>query len=87
MSLKQLAEETTTALINAVEDHDISERQKQALRALVENSIVRAVEQAREIHKEATVVCCGPEADMAHKIEEEAELKTKALISNLSALR
>ncbi len=87
MSLKQLVEETTTALMNTIEDYEFSEKQKQALQALIEDSIVKAVEQARKAHNEATVMCCGPEADMAHKIESEAEQKTKLLIANLSSLR
>ena len=87
MSLNLLVEETTAALMDAVENHEFSEQQKQALQSIVEKSIAQAVEQAREAHKEVTVMCCGPEADLAHKIAWEAELKTKQLIANLSSLR
>ena len=87
MSLKQLVDETTTALMNTIEDYEFSEKQKQAIQAVIEDSIVQAVEQARNAHNEATVMCCGPEADMAHKIQWKAEQKTKLLIANLSSLR
>ena len=87
MSLKKLAEETTAALIQAIENYDLSEAQKKALQTIVEKSIAQAVEQARAAHKEATVFCCGPEADIAHKIAWEAKQKTNLLISKLSSLR
>ncbi len=87
MSLKELAEDTTTALIKVIEGYDFSDEQKKTLQGIVESSIAHAVEQARIAHKEATVVCCGPEADIAHKIEWEAQQQTNALIANLSALR
>lgn len=87
MSLKQLVDETTTALMDTIEDYEFSEKQKQVLQSLIEDAIVQAIEQARKAHNEATVMCCGPEADMAHKIEWEAEQKTRLLIANLSSLR
>ncbi len=87
MSLKQLADETVTGLMNAIEDYEFSENQKQVLEELIENSIVQAVNQASKVHNETTIICCGPEADIAHKIAWEAEQKTQLLISNLSSLQ
>jgi hypothetical protein len=87
MSLKQLVDETTAALMDTIEDYEFSEKKKQAIQAVIEDSIVQAVKQVRKAHNEATVMCCGPEADMAHKIEFEAEQKINSLISNLSSLR
>jgi hypothetical protein len=37
--------------------------------------------------KETAVVCCGPEADLAHKIQEEMDKKRKVLITNLMSIR
>ena len=87
MSLKQLVDETTTALMDTIEDYEFSEKQREAIQAVIENSIVQAVKQGRKAHNEAAVICCGPEADMAHKIEREAEQKIDSLIANLSSLR
>ena len=87
MRLKKLAVETTKTLTNTIEDYDFSEEQTKAIQAIIENSILQAVEQTCIVHKEATVVCCGPEADIAHKIEYEARQKTNLLIANLSSLR
>ena len=87
MSLKQLADETTIALMDIIEDYEFSEKQKQVLQELIEDSLVQAVEQARRAHTEATVMCCGPEADMAHNIAYETKQKMKLLMANLSALR
>ncbi len=61
MSLKQLVDETTTALMDTIEDYEFSEKQKQAIQAVIEDSIVQAVKQVRKAHNEATIMCCGPE--------------------------
>jgi hypothetical protein len=87
MSLKLLVDETTTALTDAIEDYEFSNTQKEVLQSLIEKSIAQAVLQTNETHKEVTVMCCGPEADLAHKIAWEVEQKTKLLISNLSSMR
>jgi hypothetical protein len=43
--------------------------------------------EAAAAYREVTVMCCGAEADLAHKINHEAERKTELLISQLSHLR
>jgi len=37
--------------------------------------------------KETAVVCCGAEADLAHKIQEQMDRKRDMLITNLMAMR
>ena len=85
MSLKKLAEKTTSALVKAVPDHDFSNEEKQAIQSLIEDSFIKTVKEARKAHTEAALSCCEP--DMAHKIADEARRTTNALIANLSAMR
>ena len=69
--------------------HHISEFIYQDDLAQLEERFQRVVggEEAASEYQEATARCCGPEADLAHKIAEEVERKNRALIANLSAMR
>lgn len=86
MSLEKISKETTLALENAI-SADLSEDERKKISQILESALVKSVEQATESHHEATVICCGPEADLAHKIAEEMGLANKALIANLIAMR
>ena len=87
MSLEKTAKKAAEKIDAALDDYNLSEQQKAEILQIIGKSLVRTAEEMTEAHREATVVCCGPEADLAHKIEEEVERKKKALISNLMALR
>ena len=86
MSLAKISKETTLALENAILA-DLSEVEREKISQILEAALIKSVEQATASHHEATVICCGPEADLAHKIAEEMGLANKALIANLTALR
>ena len=86
MSLAKISEETTLALEDAL-SADLSEDEREKISQILEAALIKSVEQATESHHEATVICCGPEADLAHKIAEEMGLANKALIANLMGLR
>ena len=49
--------------------------------------MIKTVEQATVAHGKATRICCGPDADKAHKIAEEVKRANVALTANLMALR
>lgn len=87
MSLKKVADDTVAEIEKAFPEADLSDQTKTKISAIIEKSLVRAVEQATHAHRAATVVCCGPEADLAHKINEEMRRANVALTANLSALR
>lgn len=87
MSLEKTALKTADKIDQALSGFDLSEQQKAEILKIVGKSLVKTAEEMTEAHREATVVCCGPEADLAHKIEEEVERKKTALIANLMALR
>lgn len=87
MSLRQLADETVAKLEKAFPNADVTDEDRQKISRIIEQTLIKTVEQTAQAHKKATVVCCGPEADMAHKISEEVKRANVALTANLSALR
>ena len=87
MSLEATAQKAAQRIDDALDDYDLSDQQKADILKIIGKSLVRAADELTEVHREATVVCCGHEADLAHKIEEEVERKKTALIANLMALR
>lgn len=87
MSLKQVADETVIDIQKAFPDRDLSDETKAKLSSIIERALTKTVDQAAHAHRRATVVCCGPEADLAHKINEEVRRANIALTANLMALR
>ena len=86
MSSEKISKETAFALENAI-SADFSKQERDKISQILKTALIKSVEQATKSHQEATVICCGPEADLAHKIAEEMNLANKALIANLTAMR
>ena len=86
MSLKSLADEAVTQILKAVAN-PLSKEEADAVSKIVQHSLIKAVNRATEKCTDAAVVCCGPEADLAHKIAEEADRAQIALIANLTSMR
>jgi hypothetical protein len=86
VSLEKISKETTLALENAI-SADLSEDERKKVSQILKSALIKSVEQATKSHHEAAVICCGPEADLAHKIAEEMGLANKALIANLMSMR
>ncbi len=87
MALTNTAQNAARKIDEALGDYDLSDEEKAQILKIIEKSMVKTIQETTSQHNEATAICCGPEADLAHKIQEEAERKTKALIANLMALR
>ncbi len=86
VTLEKLSKETVLALEGAISS-DLSENERKKIMQILEGALIKSIEQTTKSHHKATVICCGPEADLAHKISEEMSLANKALIANLIALR
>ena len=87
MALDKTAQQAVQDIHDALTGIDLSDQHKQEILKIIQQSILETVEETSDMHREATAICCGPEADLAHKIAEEAERKKTALIANLSAMR
>jgi len=87
MSLKHVANESVSALEDVFRGSGLSDEQIQKMSKIIEKTLVATVEQAAKAHHEATMACCGAEADMARSIREEVKRSNAVLIANLMALR
>ena len=86
MALKHLVENAVTKIGKSVST-PLTESEITAISKIVEETLVKSVNQSTKRCTEAAVVCCGPEADLAHKIAEEVERTQQLLIANLMAMR
>ena len=87
MSVESSIEDTTTAILAALPNHDLSAAERDQISDIVSQLLVKTVEKTTKNHQETAANCCGPELDLAHQLREEMNLKKDALISNLKALR
>ena len=87
MALSSTAEKAAQKIDEALSGYDLSDQEKAEILKIIGKSLMKTVEETTEVSRDAAVICCGPEADLAHKIAEEVERKKIALIANLKALR
>ena len=72
MTLKTLADDAVARIGETVSD-TLSESEAAAVSKIIEDTLIKAVNQTTKNCATAAVVCCGPEADLAHKIAEEVD--------------
>lgn len=87
MMLSKTAQKAVKKIDKALGKHNLSGQEKAEILQIIGKSLMKTVEETTDTHNQAMMFCCGPEADLAHKIEEEVERKKIALIANLKALR
>ena len=86
MTLKKLADNAIAQIIDTVSS-SLPESETEAISKIIEDTLAEAVRQTSQSCTKAAVVCCGHEADMAHKIAESVDQTRHALIANLMSLR
>lgn len=86
MSLHSLTDKTvkkiTASMGGRLEEKDVA-----ALSEIIHEALTAAVNESAKTYSNRAVVCCGPEADLAHKIAEDMERARYALIANLTSMR
>lgn len=87
MALSKTAAKAVKKIEKALDKYDLTDEEIAEILRIIGKTVVKTVEETTEHHRQATIACCGPDADLAHKIAHELELKKQALISNLNALR
>lgn len=85
MNLEKLANRVTNELNATLTD--LPEAERGAILDIVRQAMLDSATRTHREMKETAVVCCGPEADMAHKIQEQMDKKRDMLIANLIAMR
>jgi flavoprotein len=86
MKLKHLADDAVSQIQQAV-SAPLTQQETAEISKIIADTLARVVSQTSKQHTAAAVICCGPEADIAHKIAEEADRAQQALIANLVAMR
>ena len=86
MNLAKLSKRVTQELDNAL-SADLPAADREAILKIVRQAMLDASSRTHLELKEAAVVCCGPEADLAHKIQEQMDKKRDMLVANLMAMR
>ena len=86
MDLAKLSDRVTQSLDEAI-SADLPAAERDEILKIVQQAIVDASQRMHKECKEAAVICCGPEADLAHKIQEQMDKKREMLIANLMSMR
>jgi hypothetical protein len=84
MNLEKLTKRVTQELDIALSDLKVGE--KEEIVEIVQRAMSDASSRTHRELKETAIVCCGHEADLAHKIQEQMDKKRDMLIANLSAM-
>ena len=86
MDLAKLSKRVTEELDDALSD-DLPSTEREAILKIVQQAMLDASSRTHREMKDTALVCCGPEADLAHKIQEQMDKKREMLIANLKAMR
>ena len=85
MNLERLIKRVSQEMDEALTD--LPSGEKETILDIVQRAMLDASSRTHRDMKETAVVCCGHEADLAHKIQEQMDKKRDMLIANLSAMR
>ncbi|WP_139816229.1 hypothetical protein [Planktotalea arctica] len=85
MNLEKLTKRVTQEMDVALSDLPTIE--KEAILEIVQRAMSDASSRTHRELKETAIICCGHEADLAHKLQEQMDKKRDILIANLSAMR
>ena len=86
MNLANLSKRVTQELDDALSD-DLPAAEREAILKIVQQAMLDASSGTHREMKDTAIICCGPEADLAHKIQNEMDKKRDMLIANLKAMR
>ena len=86
MNLAKLSKRVTEELEDAL-SADMPEGERDAILKIVQQAMLDASSRTHREMKDTAVICCGPEADLAHKIREQMDKKREMLIANLMSMR
>ncbi len=86
MDLAELSKQVSQKLNDAIPT-DLADEERQAIAKIVQQAVLDASEHTHEEVKGAAVACCGPDADLAHKLQKLMDQKRDMLIANLSSMR
>jgi hypothetical protein len=86
MNLAKLSKRVTQELDDVL-SADMPAAEREAILKIVQQAMLDASSRTHREMKDTAVICCGPEADLAHKIQEQMDKKRDMLIANLMSMR
>ena len=86
MNLEKLTSRVTRELEVALSD-DLSQAKRDEIHDIIHRAMLDASKRTTREMKETAVIAVGPEADLAHKLQEKMDKKRDVLVSNLMAMR
>lgn len=86
MNLEELSNRVTRELDIALSD-DVEPAEREVILDIVRRAMLDSAKRTHREMKDTAIICCGPEADLAHKIQEQMEKKRNLLVTNLMAMR
>jgi len=86
MNLAKLSKRVTQELEEALSD-DLPKEERDEILKIVQQAMLDASSRTHREMKDTAVICCGPEADLAHKIQQQMDNKRDLLIANLMSMR
>jgi hypothetical protein len=85
MNLEKLTKRVTEELETSL-SADLPAAERKQILDIVQRAMLDSATRTHRELKETAVVCCGPEADLAHKIQEQMDNKRDMLVANLKAM-
>jgi predicted amino acid dehydrogenase len=86
MNLEKLSKRVTQELDSAL-SADFPADEREAIVDIVRRAMLDSSSRTTREMKETAVACCGAEADLAHKIQENMDKRRDLLVTNLMAMR
>lgn len=86
MNLEKLSKRVVQELETTL-SADLPQAERDAIFDVVQRAMLDASDRTHRELKETAIVCCGPEADLVHKINDKMDRKRDMLIANLMAMR
>lgn len=86
MDLERLRDRATSDIC-ALLAAELSKETQAKIAEIVDAALLDATGVVHKKSKEAVIFCCGPEADLAHKIQHRMDQQREMLIANLMAMR
>ncbi|VAW16347.1 hypothetical protein MNBD_ALPHA09-194 [hydrothermal vent metagenome] len=86
MDIAKLSDRVTHDLRKAI-SAELSLEERLAIEKIVVQALLDATGKTHEAYKSVASKCCGPEADLAHKIQAQMDKKRDMLIANLVSMR
>ena len=86
MYLDELSNRVTQDLDNVI-SAELPVEERAAILKIVQQALLDASERTHKEYRETVIACCGHEADLAHKIQEQINKKRDVLIANLMSMR